>query len=100
MRIRGVQHSFFENIMKYLLYNVTTRMIDVTPSLFKSCFKNFSFRRSHCYGNPSKWRLRIQISSVADWSVVILNTLRYKPASGAEKFSKWLRDQKWIPKRE
>ncbi len=113
MRIRGVKTNipFLENVItheQFVKGNATTRMIDVTPSLFK--FKARKDRASKLLnylgevivnGNPQvKGRPRVQ--NPLPLLVPEYNKMDLPPsgtrdqllAQGAEKFSMWLRNQK------
>ena len=113
MRIRGVKTNipFLENVIthnEFVKGNATTRMIDVTPSLFK--FKARKDRASKILsylgevivnGNPQvKGRPRIQnplpliVPECDDVESPPRGTRDLLLSMGAEKFSKWLRDQK------
>ena len=113
MRIRGVKTNipFLENVIthsEFVKGNATTRMIDVTPSLFK--FKARKDRASKILnylgevivnGNPQvKGRPRIQnplpliVPECSDIESPPRGTRDLLLSQGAEKFSKWLRDQK------
>ena len=113
MRIRGVKTNipFLENVIthnEFVKGNATTRMIDVTPSLFK--FKARKDRASKILsylgevivnGNPQvKGRPRIQnplpliVPECDDVESPPRGTRDLLFSMGAEKFSKWLRDQK------
>ena len=113
MRIRGVKTNipFLENVIthsEFVKGNATTRMIDVTPSLFK--FKARKDRASKILnylgevivnGNPQvKGRPRIQnplpliVPECDDIESPPRGTRDLLLSQGAAKFSKWLRDQK------
>ena len=113
MRIRGVKTNipFLENVIthnEFVKGNATTRMIDVTPSLFK--FKARKDRASKLLnylgevivnGNPQvKGRLRIQsplpliVPESVETEAPPQGTRDLLLSQGAEKFSKWLRNQK------
>ena len=113
MRIRGVKTNipFLENVIthnEFVKGNATTRMIDVTPSLFK--FKARKDRASKLLnylgevivnGNPQvKGRPRIQnllpliIPESVETEAPPRGTRDLLLSQGAEKFSKWLRNQK------
>ena len=113
MRIRGVKTNipFLENVIthkEFVSGNATTRMIDITPSLFK--FKARKDRASKLLnylgevivnGNPQvKGRPRIQnplpliVPECGDVEVPPRGTRDLLLSQGAEKFSKWLRDHK------
>ena len=113
MRIRGVKTNipFLENVIthkEFVSGNATTRMIDVTPSLFK--FKARKDRASKLLnylgevivnGNPQvKGRPRIQnplpliVPECGDVEAPPRGTRDLLLSQGAEKFSKWLRDHK------
>ena len=113
MRIRGVKTNipFLENVIthnEFVKGNATTRMIDVTPSLFK--FKARKDRASKILsylgevivnGNPQvKGRPRIQnplpliVPECDDVESPPRGTRDLLLSKGPEKFSKWLRDQK------
>ena len=113
MRIRGVKTNipFLENVIthkEFVSGNATTRMIDVTPSLFK--FKARKDRASKLLsylgevivnGNPQvKGRARIQnplpliVPECHDVEAPPRGTRDLLLSQGADKFSKWLRDQK------
>ena len=113
MRIRGVKTNipFLENVIthnEFVKGNATTRMIDVTPSLFK--FKARKDRASKLLnylgevivnGNPQvKGRPRIQnplpliVPESVETEAPPRGTRDLLLSQGAEKFSKWLRNQK------
>jgi pyruvate carboxylase len=113
MRIRGVKTNipFLENVIthkEFVSGNATTRMIDITPSLFK--FKARKDRASKLLnylgevivnGNPQvKGRPRIQnplpliVPECDDVDTPPKGTRDILLSEGAEKFSKWLRQQK------
>jgi len=113
MRIRGVKTNipFLENVIthkEFVSGNATTRMIDITPSLFK--FKARKDRASKLLnylgevivnGNPQvKGRPRIQnplpliVPDCDDVDTTPKGTRDILLSQGAEKFSKWLRQQK------
>lgn len=113
MRIRGVKTNipFLENVIthnEFVKGNATTRMIDVTPSLFK--FKARKDRASKLLnylgevivnGNPQvKGRPRIQnplpliVPGSVETEAPPRGTRDLLLSQGAEKFSKWLRNQK------
>ena len=113
MRIRGVKTNipFLENVIthnQFVKGNATTRMIDVTPSLFK--FKARKDRASKLLsylgevivnGNPQvKGRPRIQnplpliVPESDETQAPPRGTRDLLLSQGAEKFSKWLRNQK------
>ena len=113
MRIRGVKTNipFLENVIthkEFVSGNATTRMIDVTPSLFK--FKARKDRASKLLnylgevivnGNPQvKGRPRIQnplpliVPECGNVEAPPRGTRDLLLSQGAEKFSKWLRDHK------
>ena len=113
MRIRGVKTNipFLENVIthnQFVKGNATTRMIDVTPSLFK--FKARKDRASKLLsylgevivnGNPQvKGRPRIQnplpliVPESNETQAPPRGTRDLLLSQGAEKFSKWLRNQK------
>ena len=113
MRIRGVKTNipFLENVIthkEFVSGNATTRMIDVTPSLFK--FKARKDRASKLLnylgevivnGNPQvKGRPRIQnplpliVPECGNVEAPPQGTRDLLLSQGAEKFSKWLRDHK------
>jgi pyruvate carboxylase len=113
MRIRGVKTNipFLENVIthnEFVKGNATTRMIDVTPSLFK--FKARKDRASKLLnylgevivnGNPQvKGRPRIQtplpliVPESVETDAPPRGTRDLLLSQGAEKFSKWLRNQK------
>ena len=113
MRIRGVKTNipFLENVIthpEFVKGNATTRMIDVTPSLFK--FKARKDRASKLLnylgevivnGNPQvKGRPRVQnplpliIPECDIVETAPRGTRDLLLSQGPEKFSKWLRDHK------
>lgn len=113
MRIRGVKTNipFLENVIthnEFVKGNATTRMIDVTPSLFK--FKARKDRASKLLnylgevivnGNPQvKGRPRMQnplpliVPESVETEAPPRGTRDLLLSQGAEKFSKWLRNQK------
>ena len=113
MRIRGVKTNipFLENVIthkEFVKGNATTRMIDVTPSLFK--FKARKDRASKLLsylgevivnGNPQvKGRPRIQsplpliVPECKNADLPPNGTKNLLLSLGADKFSQWLRDQK------
>ena len=113
MRIRGVKTNipFLENVItheQFVKGNATTRMIDITPSLFK--FKARKDRASKLLnylgevivnGNPQvKGRPRVQnplpllVPESNETDAPPRGTRDRLLAIGAEKFSKWLRNQK------
>ena len=113
MRIRGVKTNipFLENVIthnEFVKGNATTRMIDVTPSLFK--FKARKDRASKLLnylgevivnGNPQvKGRPRIHsplpliVPESVETEAPPRGTRDLLLSQGAEKFSKWLRNQK------
>ena len=113
MRIRGVKTNipFLENVIthnEFVKGNATTRMIDVTPSLFK--FKARKDRASKLLnylgevivnGNPQvKGRPRIHsplpliVPESVETEAPPRGTRDLLLSQGAEKFSKWLRIQK------
>jgi len=113
MRIRGVKTNIpvLENVIthnQFVKGNATTRMIDVTPSLFK--FKARKDRASKLLrylgevivnGNPQvKGRPRIQnplpliVPESDETQAPPRGTRDLLLSQGAEKFSKWLRNQK------
>jgi pyruvate carboxylase len=113
MRIRGVKTNipFLENVITHKDFvrgDATTRMIDVTPSLFK--FKPRKDRASKLLnylgevivnGNPQV-KGRARVTNPLPLIVPECDTVASPPrgtrdlllSEGAEKFSKWLRDQK------
>ena len=112
MRIRGVKTNipFLENVIthnEFVKGNATTRMIDVTPSLFK--FKARKDRASKLLnylgevivnGNPQvKGRPKIQnplpliVPKSIETEEPPQGTRDLLLSQGAEKFSKWLRNQ-------
>ena len=113
MRIRGVKTNipFLENVIthkEFVKGNATTRMIDVTPSLFK--FKPRKDRASKLLnylgevivnGNPQvkgRPRLKNPLPLIVPECDAIENPPRGTRdlllSQGAKKFSSWLREQK------